>query len=140
MQAGGTSRPRTHVHQPEGGAAKVDKLIGLAPSNHGTTSNGLNGTLVLLQEPALPEQEVGSAFETNLFRDGDTVAGPRYWVVETSHDEVVAPFTQAFLSGATNILIQNQCPNDRRRCRTCRTPSRAEARRSSRPARASARL
>jgi hypothetical protein len=53
-----------------------------------------------------------AAFETNLFRDGDTVAGPNYWVIETSHDEVVTPFTNAFLNGATNILIQNQCPAD----------------------------
>ena len=106
-----------------GGASKVHTFVALAPSNHGTDENGLvqllagfrgliNGTLVLLQEPALPEQEVGSRFETNLFADGDTVAGPQYWVIETSHDEVVTPFTQAFLSGATNILLQNQCPND----------------------------
>ncbi len=106
-----------------GGASKVHTFVALAPSNHGTDEDGLvnllaafrgviNGTLALLQEPALPEQEVGSAFETNLFRDGDTVSGPTYWVIETSHDEVVTPFTQAFLNGATNILLQNQCPND----------------------------
>jgi pimeloyl-ACP methyl ester carboxylesterase len=106
-----------------GGASKVHIFVSLAPSNHGTNADGLvnllaafrpliDVTLTLAQAPSLPEQEVGSAFETNLFRDGDTVAGPKYWVIETSHDEVVTPFTQAFLNGATNILLQNQCPND----------------------------
>jgi hypothetical protein len=35
-------------------------------------------------------------------------------VEQTTHDEVVTPYTNAFLSGAnvTNITIQNQCPKD----------------------------
>jgi hypothetical protein len=108
-----------------GGASKVHTFVALAPSNHGTTEDGLvedlalfrgliNGSLALLQEPALPEQEVGSSFETNLFRDGDTVAGPRYAVIETTHDEVVTPYTNAFLNGSnvTDITLQSQCPTD----------------------------
>jgi hypothetical protein len=33
-------------------------------------------------------------------------------VIETSHDVVVTPFTNAFLNGpdVTDILLQNQCP------------------------------
>jgi hypothetical protein len=108
-----------------GGASKVHTFISLAPSNHGTNEDGLtnllagfapiiNGSLALLGEPALPEQETGSSFEKNLFKDGDTVAGPRYVVIETTHDEVVTPYTNAFLSGpnVTNITLQNQCPTD----------------------------
>lgn len=111
-----------------GGASKVNTLIGLAPSNHGTTLDGLttlvenfpfaslavNSFLGAIGAPALPQQEVGSAFETKLFSGGDTVAGPRYVVIESTHDEVVTPYTNAFLSGSavTNITVQNQCPQD----------------------------
>jgi triacylglycerol esterase/lipase EstA (alpha/beta hydrolase family) len=109
-----------------GGASKVHTLVGLAPSNHGTTLGGLTSLIVnfpfaaltvtafldVIGAPSLPQQEVGSAFERKLFENGDTVAGPRYVVIETTHDEVVTPYTQAYLSGATNITVQNQCPGD----------------------------
>jgi pimeloyl-ACP methyl ester carboxylesterase len=111
-----------------GGAGKVHTLIGLAPSNHGTTLDGvvtlvekfpfaaltLNSFLDVIGAPALPEQEATSAFIKKTFGSGDTVSGPRYVVIETTHDEVVTPYTNAFLSGSavTNITIQNQCPSD----------------------------
>jgi triacylglycerol esterase/lipase EstA (alpha/beta hydrolase family) len=109
-----------------GGATKVNVLVGLAPSNHGTTLDGLTTILAKLPfasllasiveqiAPSLLEQEVGSTFMTNLFASGDTVAGPRYVVIESTHDEIVTPYTNAFLSGpnVTNITIQNQCPAD----------------------------
>ncbi len=112
-----------------GGAAVVNELVGLAPSNHGTTLDGLVNLEQLLPPalqqsfttlidgggaPALAQQEIGSSFMTHLFASGDTVSGPRYVVIETDHDEVVTPYTNAFLSGpnVTNILVQNQCPND----------------------------
>jgi hypothetical protein len=42
------------------------------------------------------------------------VSGVRYVVIQTTHDEVVTPYTHAFLNGSnvTNITIQNQCPSD----------------------------
>ncbi len=110
-----------------GGAPFVHTLVALAPSNHGTTEEGLATLLEKLPLAseittladdvglaALVQQQVGSPFETSLFADGDTVPGPYYAVIETSHDEVVTPFTNAFLSGpdVTNILVQNQCPDD----------------------------
>jgi hypothetical protein len=112
-----------------GGASKVNELIGLAPSNHGTTLDGLTnlledfpfasefttGLLELLGAPSLPEQEETSPFIKKLFGSGDPiVAGVRYAVIETNHDEVVTPYTHAFLngSGITNITIQEQCPAD----------------------------
>jgi pimeloyl-ACP methyl ester carboxylesterase len=110
-----------------GGASKIHTLIGLAPSNHGTTLDGLltllgeipggsqlGGLLEDIGAPSLAQQEQGSAFETHLFASGDTVAGPRYVVIESTHDEVVTPYTNAFLSGpnVTNITIQSQCPTD----------------------------
>jgi triacylglycerol esterase/lipase EstA (alpha/beta hydrolase family) len=110
-----------------GGAAKVRTLIGLAPSNHGTSLMGIvslgadlnvlgfaNSLLWGFGIPGLAEQEQGSPFQTNLFGGGDTVAGPRYVVIETKYDHVVTPYTNAFLNGPNvkNILIQNQCPSD----------------------------
>jgi hypothetical protein len=57
------------------------------------------------------EREAGGAFQTHLFA---TVEGPRCVVIETDHDEVVTPYTNAFLNGpnVTNILLQEQCPTD----------------------------
>ena len=112
-----------------GGSAKVNELIGLAPSNHGTTLDGLTklaenfpfageiigGLLEFLGAPALPEQEEGSAFIKKLFGSGDpVVAGVRYVVIESEHDEVVTPYTNAFLKdpGVVNILVQSQCQGD----------------------------
>lgn len=101
-----------------GGAAKVHRLVGLAPSNHGTTLDGLQALVSALGGvincDACQEQLAGSAFLANLNAGGDTVAGVRYTVIETRFDEVVTPFTSAFLSGpaVTNILLQNTCAVD----------------------------
>jgi len=101
-----------------GGAAEVRALVGLSPSNHGTTVDGLGllarffpggaqftGALC----PACEEQIVGSAFLAELNSGGDTVPGVEYTVIQTRYDQVVTPYTSAFLSGAKNILLQNQC-------------------------------
>jgi triacylglycerol esterase/lipase EstA (alpha/beta hydrolase family) len=103
-----------------GGAAKVNALIGLAPSNHGTTLSGLAtlagyfpGALPLVGAlcPACTDQVVGSPFLTNLNAGGDTVAGVKYTVIQSRYDEVVTPYASAFLTGAnvTNITIQSKC-------------------------------
>jgi len=109
-----------------GGAAKVADLVGLAPSNHGTTAAGLT---VLLQDLGLSgvfnvalggscqacvEQKAGSAFLAGLNSGGDTVPGVSYTVIETRDDEVVTPYSSAFLTGpgVTGITVQNQCALD----------------------------
>jgi triacylglycerol esterase/lipase EstA (alpha/beta hydrolase family) len=105
-----------------GGASKVHTLVGLSPSNHGTTLNGLftlashfpNANAAFADCPACAEQEAGSTFITNLNNGGDTVSGVDYTVIQTQNDEVVTPFTSAFLTGpnVTNILLQAQCSLD----------------------------
>jgi triacylglycerol esterase/lipase EstA (alpha/beta hydrolase family) len=102
-----------------GGAAKVHTLVGLAPSNHGTTLDGLatlagyfpgaDAFLGILC-PACEQQTSGS-FIPNLNSGGETAAGVNYTVIESKYDEVVTPYTSAFLSGpkVTNITLQNQC-------------------------------
>jgi triacylglycerol esterase/lipase EstA (alpha/beta hydrolase family) len=110
-----------------GGAPKVQTLVGLAPSNHGTTLDGL-ATLETELATVLPgissalgsaceacaQQIAGSSFMTTLNAGGDTVTGPSYTVIETRNDEIVTPYTSAFLSGpdVTNIVLQNVCPLD----------------------------
>jgi triacylglycerol esterase/lipase EstA (alpha/beta hydrolase family) len=110
-----------------GGAAKVHALVGLSPSNHGTTVDGLTtlfelggakglGTagIGVVCGTACEEQLVGSDFLRELNAGGDTVPGVAYTVIETRYDEVVTPYSSAFLSGpgVTNIDLQAQCPLD----------------------------
>ncbi|WP_433462517.1 esterase/lipase family protein [Spirillospora sp. CA-128828] len=105
-----------------GGAAKVGKLVGVVPSNHGTNMSGLVelGSLlgitqaVVKAAPAAGQQIVGSDFLTKLNEGGDTVPGPTYIVLSTKYDEVVTPYTSEFLNGsnAQNVLLQDKCAND----------------------------
>ena len=109
-----------------GGASKVDKLVALAPSNYGTTLDGLTalgetlGLLVPVNSvlsttcEACVQQEVGSSFLATLNAE-PTVSSVSYTVIETRDDEVVTPYTNAFLPAGpnvTNITLQNQCPLD----------------------------
>ncbi len=94
-----------------GGAAKVATFVALAPSNYGTTLDGLTvlGADLGLIEPvnsllsttctACVQQEVGSAFLARL-NTSPTVPGVNYTVIETRGDEVVTPYTNAFLPAA----------------------------------------
>jgi triacylglycerol esterase/lipase EstA (alpha/beta hydrolase family) len=105
-----------------GGGEKVHTLVGLAPSNHGTTFNGIFTLAELIPGAtsfaghcvACEEQAAGSAFLTNLNAGSETVRGVSYTVIESEFDEVVTPYTSAFLSGrkVTNITLQRQCSLD----------------------------
>ncbi len=106
-----------------GGADEVNALVGIAPSNHGTTLGGLTALLPyfpgaedLLSEatPALADQVAGSDFLTRLNAGGDTVPGVRYTVIATRYDQVVTPYRSAFLTGpgVRNVLLQDLCPVD----------------------------
>ncbi|KAB2359053.1 esterase/lipase family protein [Actinomadura montaniterrae] len=105
-----------------GGASKVNKLIGIVPSNHGTNLDGLValGSLlgitqaVVKAAPAAGEQITDSDFLKNLNAGGDTVPGVQYIVLSTKYDEVVTPYTSEFLNGsnAQNVLLQDKCAND----------------------------
>ena len=114
-----------------GDAALVHTMIGLAPSNHGTTANGLVtlGQLIGSVDGnpgsqysfassfgcgACGEQEAGSPFITALDTRPDAT-GVDYYVIESSHDEVVTPYTSAFLpstENVQNVTVQDQCATD----------------------------
>ncbi|MEK8173949.1 hypothetical protein NKH77_48460 [Streptomyces sp. M19] len=126
---GGGPLPRYYLkHTPDAGD-KVGKLIGITPSNHGTTLDGLTelgSTLHVLEPingfldktaPALVEQEIGSDFNKALDEGGDTVPGVDYTVIASQYDEVVTPYTNGYLTagpGATvrNIHVQDSCAKD----------------------------
>jgi triacylglycerol esterase/lipase EstA (alpha/beta hydrolase family) len=95
-----------------GGASKVGDLVGIAPSNHGTDTPlaGPAGYSC----PACADQITGSPFLQHLNAGHDVEPGVDYTVVETSYDEVVTPYTSAFLNGSasrvTNVRLQKACP------------------------------
>jgi pimeloyl-ACP methyl ester carboxylesterase len=109
-----------------GGAGRVARLVALAPSNYGTTIDGVTSLskqlgllaplnlLLNIDCPACVQQEVGSPFLAKL-NARPTVPGVRYTVIESKDDEVVTPYTDAFLPAAgnvTNITVNKQCPRD----------------------------
>ena len=121
----GGMMPRYYINNL-GGASKVDKLVALAPSNYGTTLDGLTtlghdlgllapvNTVLSAGCAACVEQEIGSSF-LNALNARPTVAGVAYTVIATTGDEVITPYTNAFLPQApnvTNITVQNQCAMD----------------------------
>jgi triacylglycerol esterase/lipase EstA (alpha/beta hydrolase family) len=120
---GGGVLPRYYL-SVLGGAPFVHRLIGLAPSNHGTDVdhfitllNLVPGGSTLAFGPwcaACVEQFTGSAFLRRLNALPDTVPGVAYTVIESRDDEIVTPYQGAFLSGpnVTNILLQDQCALD----------------------------
>ena len=112
-----------------GSSAKVNKVIGLAPSNHATTLSGLRNFaqfIGLLDPvyaltnwmglPALQQQgDANSTFYRNMNGNGETRPGISYTNIATRYDEVVTPYTQAFITpGASvkNITLQDVCGID----------------------------
>ncbi|MEO7197523.1 MAG: alpha/beta fold hydrolase [Solirubrobacterales bacterium] len=95
-----------------GGKKKVAELIGLVPSNHGTSTPG---ALLVPGCTACQQQATGSAFLTKL-NSGNETPGRKvsYTQITTRYDQIVIPFSSAFLQGprSTNVLLQDKCPND----------------------------
>jgi triacylglycerol lipase len=98
------------------GKRKVAELVGLNPSNHGTTIPlaplvGDSGGC-----PACTEQVDGSEFMTRLNAGDETPGRIAYTQITTRYDEIVTPFDSAFLhpddERVTNVLVQDRCPAD----------------------------
>ena len=121
----GGMMPRYYIDDL-GGASYVHELVALAPSNYGTTLDGIEtlvgdlgglGVATSLVSPlcdACVQQLQGSSFLDNLNANGGTEPNVHYVVIETEYDEVVTPYTNAFLSGPNvqDILLQDQCSQD----------------------------
>jgi triacylglycerol esterase/lipase EstA (alpha/beta hydrolase family) len=108
----GGMMPRYYIKNL-GGAARVDDLVGLAPSNHGTeAAGGFSGGDYCA---ACDQQAAGSDFLAELNNPDETPGRIDYTQVVTAHDEVVVPYTSGFLAeGAhsVNITLQDRCAAD----------------------------
>src|SRR5919106_1431813 len=91
--------------------AVIDDIVGLAPSSHGTTTP-LGPIVAGLGCAACAEQAAGSAFMRRLNAPPEAPPPPSYTVVSTRYDEVVTPYTSQALTGATNVVLQDRCPED----------------------------
>ncbi len=108
----GGMMPRYYIKNL-GGDALVEDLVGLAPSNHGTTINRAFSSSPFCV--SCDQQRAGSDFLTALNTTDETPGDVDYTQVETRYDEVVVPYTSAFLAAgpqSTNILLQDRCPLD----------------------------
>ena len=92
----------------------VDDLIGLVPSNHGTTTPlapyaGDAGCV------ACDQQIAGSELLAKLNAGDETPGSISYTQVTTRNDEVVTPYRSAYLEPGprtTNVTVQDRCPLD----------------------------
>jgi triacylglycerol lipase len=106
-----------------GGDTKVDDLVAIAPSNHGSAKGAFSTYAAQYGDsPAAADQDAGSPFLTQLNAGDETpqpAGGPQvsYTTIATSHDEIVKPSPASqFLAGSpdevTNVLLQDACPAD----------------------------
>jgi triacylglycerol lipase len=91
-------------------AAVIDDIVGLAPSSHGTKNPLAPGAGFFC--PACAEQAAGSAFMKKLNAPPEAPPPPSYTVVSTRFDAVVTPYRSQALEGATNVVLQDRCPED----------------------------
>lgn len=127
----GGMMPRYYLNKL-GGAPKVHHLVGISPSNHGITPQGLMnlarqipGAVELVERgavamavPAWPQLQHDHPFQRELAALGETTDGVRYTVIATAHDDVVTPYTSCALAEGggrqvRNILLQDVDPDDR---------------------------
>ncbi len=106
-----------------GGKKKVDDLVGIAPSNHGTAitgpgSNPISELVIGGACRACLQQSAGSPFLTRLNRGDETPGRVSYTQITTRYDEVVVPHTSGYLRRGhhgrrpTNVTLQDVCPRE----------------------------
>lgn len=100
-----------YVAKLRGKAAVIDDVVGLAPPSHGTT-NPLAPLVAGLGCPACAEQRAGSPLMQRLNAPPEAPPPPAYTVVSTRYDVVVTPYRSQALEGATNVVLQDRCPED----------------------------
>lgn len=97
-----------------GGSSTVDSLVSIGAPHYGTTIANIaeffgGGNCIGIV--ACVQMGVGSDFLNALNAGDDTIGSVRYTNLFTFYDELVRPVANAGLrDGATNVLIQSQCP------------------------------
>lgn len=124
----GTLMPNYYV-KFLGGAAKVDKYVSLAPLWGGAgafwageiTAFAKQFGLAPLQEQtfgrmcaACLDMAPGTDFIVKMNEGGPYAPGVTYTNIATRYDELVVPYTNGLVPGpdTTNIVVQEQCPQD----------------------------
>jgi triacylglycerol esterase/lipase EstA (alpha/beta hydrolase family) len=114
-----------------GGGPKVHNFVGISPSNHGVTGQGLMnlarqipGAVEVLEQgavgevvPAWPQLQHDHPFQRELADLGETTEGVRHTVIATRYDDVVTPYTSCALEPTegrhvNNIVLQDIDPDD----------------------------
>ncbi|MBF6084199.1 lipase [Nocardia cyriacigeorgica] len=93
--------------------ALVDDYVGFASSNHGSRNPIQDCHSTKECSAARWQQTAGSNFLTALNRDTETFPQIDYTVVATTLDEIVVPYTSAYLApgpNVTNMAVQDLCP------------------------------
>jgi pimeloyl-ACP methyl ester carboxylesterase len=97
------------------GRHTVERFVGLAPTVHGTTFNGLLRLPLLVRVGAvligenIRQQAAGSSFLRELYSDGETAPGIAYTVVSPSWDTFTTPVRAQRIEapGVTNIRVRS---------------------------------
>ncbi|WP_252367092.1 esterase/lipase family protein [Nocardia salmonicida] len=123
---GGGLMPLYYINVLDGDS-KVDKMIGISPSNHGTTLSSIAFLRSFIPPvgwwiydglgdvaPALTQQAIGDGLSAEIYGLGDTRPGVTYTTLVTKYDQIVTPYDQQYLSGpnVTNITLQDGCSLD----------------------------
>jgi pimeloyl-ACP methyl ester carboxylesterase len=109
-----------------GEAAKVARVVALAPPTHGTTFASLvtigddlgvtpaADAVIAAGCPACTELTTGSALVTSLNTGWVTRPGIAYTIIASTHDELVTPYGTEFVNGqgVDNETVQDFCPLD----------------------------
>lgn len=109
----GGMMPRYYIKNL-GGAGKVDDLVGLAPSNHGTYNSAALAPLAPVCY-SCTQQASDSQFLAELNSGDESPGDVSYTNVVTRYDQVVVPYTSGYLEPApqvTNVTLQDTCPTD----------------------------
>ncbi len=109
----GGMMPRYYIKFLDGDD-KVDDLVGLAPSNHGTSQPLAMFPGIDFFCAACRQQQTGSEFLRNLNAGDETPVPVSYTNVVTRYDTVVLPYISGYLTGdnTTNVTLQQKCPFD----------------------------
>jgi triacylglycerol esterase/lipase EstA (alpha/beta hydrolase family) len=106
-----------------GGARYLRDLIGLSPTTHGTTLNGLTAFASVFPGAdqflgavcrACVDQEAGSSVVSAVDNGAIAQSGVNYTIIETRNESVVTPVGSSFIRerGVKNEYVQSSCPFD----------------------------
>jgi hypothetical protein len=109
-----------------GEAARIARVVALAPPTHGTTLDslvtigddlgltGVVGAIIAAGCPACSAMVTGSSVVNSLNAGPVAQPGIAYTIIASTHDELVTPYGTEFVNepGVVNETVQASCPQD----------------------------